>query len=152
MDSKDGGYYMEKSNKLSKVYLGITKGAFHTLLVIFIFGMIANLYIEIPSGLVDQAAWAWVFGNSAIIVIHAVLGILVLLVAVASLVVGFLTHRTGWIVASLLGLLFTILAAYSGSDFITNGGANLSSLLMALGFLGALVSYATAAFQSKLIK
>lgn len=143
---------MEKSNKLSKAYLGITQGAVHTLLVIFIFGMVANLYVEIPSGLVNQAAWVWVFGNSAVIAIHAVLGMLVLLVALGSLVLSFLTRRAGWIVASVLGLVFTGLAAFSGSDFVSNGGANLSSLLMAAGFLGALVSYGTAVFQSKQTK
>jgi uncharacterized protein YacL len=140
---------MEKTQKFSKTYLSATKGAIYTLLILFILGMIANLYIEIPEGLVDSAAWAWVFGNSAIIVIHAILGMLLLLVSIASLVFAFLTHRSGWIVASVLGLLFTGLAAFSGSDFITNGGAALSSSLMAIGFLGALVSYAVAVFQTK---
>jgi hypothetical protein len=138
---------MEKSKKFSKIYLGITQGAVHTLLLLFILGIIANLYIEIPSDLASSATWAWVFSNSAIVVIHAILGMILLLVSIASLVLAFLSHHVQWIIASILGLLFTGLAAYSGSDFISNGQTNLSSLLMAFGFLGALVSYAVVVFH-----
>jgi len=140
---------MEKSLKRSKAYLGITQGAIHMLLLLFILGIIANLYVELPEGLMGGAAWAWVFGNSAIIAIHAVLGMLLLVIALASLIFAILARRTGWIVASVLGLAFTLLAASSGADFVSNGGANLSSLLMAFGFLGALVSYVIAVFQPK---
>jgi len=140
---------MQKSNNFSKPYLGVTKGAIHTLLILFVFGMIANLFIEIPEGLLNHAAWAWVFGNSAIIVIHTILGILLLLVSIVSLVFAFLSHRSKWIIASLLGLLFTGLAAFSGSDFVSNGGAAFSSLLMTFGFLGALVSYALAVLETQ---
>jgi len=140
---------MEKSQKLSKVYLSTTKGAVHTLLILFILGMIANLYVEIPESLAGGAAWKYVFSSAPIIAIHAVLGTLLLLVSIASLVLAFVNHRTSWIVASLFGLLFTGLAAYSGSDFVSSGQTNLSSLLMAFGFLGAIVSYALAVFQNR---
>jgi hypothetical protein len=109
--------------------------------------MFANLYIEIPEGLVNQAAWAFVFSSSAVIAIHAVLGTLLLIVSLASLVFAFLTHKSGWITASVIGLIFTGLAAFSGSDFVSNGGSALSSLLMAFGFLGALISYALAVYK-----
>jgi hypothetical protein len=137
---------MEKSQKLSKTYVSITKGAIYTLLILFILGMFANLYIEIPEGLVNHAAWAFVFSSSPVIAIHAVLGTLLVIVSLASLVFAFLSHKTSWIIASAFGLIFTGLAAFSGSDFVTNGGSALSSLLMAFGFLGALVSYALAVF------
>ena len=140
---------MERSQKLSKTYLGITKAAIHTLLILFVLGMFANLYIEIPEGLVNQAAWAFVFSSSAVIAIHAVLGTLLLIVSLSSLVLAFLTHKTDWITDSVVGLIFTGLAAFSGSDFVSNGGSALSSLLMAFGFLGALISYALAVFKSK---
>jgi uncharacterized BrkB/YihY/UPF0761 family membrane protein len=140
---------MEKSQKLSKVYLSTTKGAVHTLLILFVLGMIANLYIEIPEKLVNAEAWKYVFTSAPIIAIHAVLGMLLLVVSIASLVMAFLNHRTSWIVASVLGLIFTGLAAFSGSDFVSNGQSNLSSLLMAFGFLGAIISYSLAVFQSR---
>ena len=140
---------MEKSQKLSKVYLSTTKGAIHTLLILFILGMIANLYVEIPESLAGGAAWKYVFSSAPIIAIHAVLGTLLLLVSIASLVLAFVNRRTSWIIASLFGLLFTGLAAYSGSDFVSSGQTNLSSLLMAFGFLGAIISYVLAVFQSK---
>jgi uncharacterized protein YacL len=140
---------MEKSQKLSEVYLSTTKGAVYTLLLLFILGMIANLYIEIPEKLVSGEAWKYVFTSAPIIAIHAVLGTLLLVVSIASLVMAFLNHRTSWIVASVLGLIFTGLAAYSGSEFVSNGQSNLSSSLMTLGFLGAIISYSLAVFQSK---
>jgi hypothetical protein len=138
---------MQNSEKLKKAYLSTTKGTIHTLLVLFVLGMIANLYLEIPEGLASSAAWSWVFSSSPVIAVHAVLGTLLLLVSIASLVLAILDHQKKWIVASSLGLVFTLLAALSGSDFVSNGGSNLSSLLMAFGFLGAFVSYGLAVFS-----
>ncbi|MEA5078549.1 MAG: hypothetical protein VB013_08265 [Anaerolineaceae bacterium] len=137
------------NSKSIKTYRSVTMGAVHTLLALFIFGMIANLYVEIPEELVSQQAWAWVFGNSAIIAIHVVLGTLLLLAAVASLIFSFKTRRTAAVVASVAGLVFTLAAYYFGSDFVSAGGSELSSLLMAFGFLGALVSYGAGVFKSK---
>lgn len=142
---------MENTKKIDKTYLSITRGTIHTLLVLFVLGMIANLYIEIPSDLTSGSAWGWVFGNSAVIAVHAVLGTLLFVVSIASLVLAIQTHRKLWIVASSLGLIFTGLAAYAGSDFVSAGQTNFSSLLMAFGFLGALVSYGMAVFQNKVI-
>jgi hypothetical protein len=138
---------MINTEKLKKVYLSTTKGTIHTLLILFVLGMIANLYIEIPEGLASSAAWSWVFSSSPLIAIHAVLGTLLLLVSIASLTFAILNHEKKWIVASSIGLIFTLLAALSGSDFVSNGGSNLSSLLMAFGFLGAMVSYGLAVFS-----
>jgi hypothetical protein len=140
---------MEKSQKLSRIYLSVTKGAIHTLLAIFILGMIANLYIEVPA---EGNAWSWVFSHSGVIVSHAILGTLLVLVSVASLVLAMLNHRVAWITGSTLGLLFTSAAAFFGADFLSAGGKEISSLLMAFGFLGALVSYASAVFQTKVVK
>jgi hypothetical protein len=139
---------MEKSQKLIKTYLSVTKGAIHTLLAIFILGMIANLFIEIPTG---GNAWAWVFTHSGVIASHAILGTLLVVVSVASLVLAVLNHRVAWIAASALGLIFTAAAAYFGASFLSADSA-LSSLLMAFGFLGALLSYASAVFQTKVVK
>ncbi len=137
------------NSKSIKTYRSVTMGAVHTLLALFIFGMIANLYVEIPEELVSQQAWVWVFGNSAIIAIHVVLGTLLLLAAVASLIFSFKTRRTAAVVASVAGLVFTLAAYYFGSDFVSAGGSELSSLLMAFGFLGALVSYGAGVFKTK---
>ena len=94
---------MDKSQKLIKTYLSVTKGAIHTLLAIFILGMIANLYIEIPT---EGNAWAWIFSHSGVIASHAVLGTLLVVVSIASLVLAVLNHRVAWIVASILGSCF----------------------------------------------
>jgi hypothetical protein len=139
---------MDKTQKLAKTYLSVTKGAIHTLLILFVLGMIANLYIEIPAG---GNAWAWVFSHSGVIASHAVLGTLLLFVSIASLVLAILNHRTSWIIASTLGLIFSAAAAYFGANFVS-ADSELSSLLMAFGFLGALVSYASAVFQTKVVR
>jgi hypothetical protein len=139
---------MDKSQKITKTYMSITKGAIHTLLILFVLGMIANLYVEIPAG---GDAWAWIFKNSAVIAVHAVLGTVLLIVAIASLILAILDKQGSRIVASAFGLFFTGAAAYFGSVFVT-ADSELSSLLMALGFLGALVSYALAVFQQKKVK
>lgn len=137
---------MVESIKSNKLYLSVTKGAVHTLLVLFVLGMIANLYIEIPEGLFNQKAWSYVFQSAPVIAVHAVLGTLILLVSIASLVMAIRSRNSKWILGSSFGIVFTALAAFSGSDFVSSGGSNLSSLLMAFGFLGALISYALAAF------
>jgi hypothetical protein len=143
---------MENTQKLSKTYLSVTMGAIHTLLFLFVLGMIANLYIEIPTDLAKGNAWPWVFANSAIIAIHAIVGTLLFVVSIVSVILAVRTHRKYWIIASTLGLIFTGLAAYAGSDFLSSGQTSFSSLLMAFGFLGALVSYGLAVFQTKVIK
>jgi hypothetical protein len=137
---------MDKSQKLRKMYTSITKGAIHTLLILFVLGMAANIYIEIPA---EGNAWAWVFGNSIVLAAHAILGTLLLIVALASLGLAIANHNKSWIAASLAGFVFTGLAAFSGADFLSAGQTNLSSMLMALGFLGALVSYALGVFQTQ---
>jgi hypothetical protein len=72
-----------------------------------------------------------------------------LLAAVASLIFSFKTRRTAAVVASVAGLVFTLAAYYFGSDFVSAGGSELSSLLMAFGFLGALVSYGAGVIKTK---
>jgi len=139
---------MENAKSL-KTYSSVTMGAVHTLLALFVFGMIANLYIEIPEGLMGSQAWSWVFSSSVVIAIHAILGTLLLLTAIASLIFSFKTKRTAAVVASVAGLVFTLAANFFGSDFISSGGSELSSLLMAFSFLGALVSYATGVMKTK---
>jgi hypothetical protein len=137
------------NTKSLKTYSSVTMGAVHTLLALFVFGMIANLYVEIPEGLMGGEAWSWVFSSSVVIAIHAILGTLLLLTAIASLVFSLKTKRSAAVVASVAGLVFTLAANYFGSDFVSAGGSELSSLLMAFSFLGALVSYATGVLKTK---
>ncbi len=139
-----------ENEKSLKAYRGMTMGAVHTLLALFVLGMIANLYIEMPESIMGHEAWAWVFSHSAVIAAHAVLGSLLVLVAIGSLVMSFKVKQRYAIIASLLGFLFTLLSYYFGSEFVSAGQTNLSSLLMAFGFLGALVSYATGVMKAKI--
>jgi hypothetical protein len=137
------------NNKLLKIYRGVTQGALHTLVALFILGMIANLYIEIPESVTSSAAWSWVFSNSGVIAAHIILGTLLLLVSLGSLVLAFAAKNRTAILASVSGLVFTLVAYFFGSEFVSAGGSALSSLLMAFGFLGAVLSYGMGTYKTK---
>jgi hypothetical protein len=143
---------MDSTTKSIKTYRSITMGAIHSLLLLFVIGMIANLYVEIPSELTGNAVWAWVFVNSAVIVIHILLGTLLLLTAIGSLVLAIVSRRRMAVIPSVFGLLFTLMAYAFGSEFLSAGQTNLSSMLMAVGFLGALVSYALGVYKARTTK
>jgi hypothetical protein len=134
-------------NKLIKIYRSVTQGTLHTLALMFILGMIANLYIEIPEGTAASAAWSWVFSNSGVIVAHIVLGTLLVVIALASLVLAVMSKNRTAILASSFGAVFTLAAYYFGADFVTAGDSALSSLLMAFGFFGALASYGLGVYK-----
>ncbi len=138
-----------ENTKLMKTYRSVTQGTLHTLALIFILGMIANLFIEIPEGSAGSAAWSWVFSNSGVIVAHIILSTLLVAIALASLVLAFKAKNRTAILASSFGAVFTLVAYYFGAQFVSAGDSALSSLLMAFGFLGALVSYGIGVYKTK---
>lgn len=139
---------MENSKTLN-TYRSVTQGTLHTLAGLFVLGMIANLYIEIPEGSAGSAAWSWVFSHSGVIVAHIVLGTLLVAIALASLVLAFVSKNRTAILASLFGAVFTLVAYYFGAQFVSAGDSALSSLLMAFGFFGALTSYGIGVYKTK---
>src|SRR6266567_4367491 len=99
----------------------------------YILGMIANLEAQLPSG----NALGWVFGHSIIIQLHIYNGTLLIVVA---LVLSIVARHLAGVIAAMAGLVLLILAWLSGVQFLSSQD-NSSSLLMALGFMGAFVAY-----------
>jgi hypothetical protein len=107
------------------------------LAVQFLIGMVVNLFVQLPSahpgvgasnyfqGVVQGVAWA---------LVHAPLALLLIGLAIAS-------RRRAWIVTSLLGWLGIMAAGFNGASFL-NYGHDFSSLIMSIGFLLAVISYA----------
>lgn len=122
------------------------------LVIEFLFGMLVNLYVSIPSPLPGSTpstsggvlyGLAWSLGQTSMptLLLHVVVGLLLVLISLALLVFSLVARRWQWLAASLIAVAGIILATLSGTNFVESGRAA-SSLVMALGFLLALTAYA----------
>lgn len=115
-------------------------------------GMVVNLYVTVPkhhpgaepsnyfTGSSRSVAWA-ISHAPAALAVHAALGLALVLIALA-LAIRALLLRAGWVAfATVLAAGLVIGAGFNGASFLDFGGMNISSLLMALLALGALVCY-----------
>lgn len=117
----------------------------------FLIGMLVNLYVTtIPphpganapdyfSGVVQGVAWTLVHAPLFLLV-HAVVGLLLFLGALAILGLAIASRRRAWIISSIFGLLGIVLAGFNGASFL-NYGEPFSSLFMSMGFLMAVIAY-----------
>jgi hypothetical protein len=109
------------------------------LIVQFALGMGVNLYVTLPAaGHPGHVSW---FGNGALAALHAALGMVLVLAAIAVLVRAIRARNFTLIVASAAGLVEILLAAFFGSGFtdkLTDG----YSLGMAIAFAVAVACYA----------
>jgi hypothetical protein len=104
------------------------------LLAQFVLGMVVNLYVRIPaSGNVTGRAAVFLYA-------HMVLGAALLVVALV---------LAGLAVAARRRLAAIALAITGGLTFLVHGGHPGDSFLMAMGFIIAITSYATAAHHSR---
>ena len=140
---------MNTLSKPFKAFRSTAKASIHTLLAVFVFGIIVNLFVELPTNLPGGNAWMWSFTNSPLIVIHVILGTLLTVLSLVTVIFSMLAHTKQGIIASVFGLLFTMLAYATGAQFLSAAQTNVSSLLMALGFLGALISYGLGVYLTK---
>ena len=116
----------------------------------FVLGVVTNLYVAIPThhpgsqaaeyfgGVVAGVVWSISQGAWALR-IHALLGLLIILVGFALVGKAISTRRRLWIVCSIIAVLFTMAAGFNGASFL-NYGEDFSSLFMSLGFAIALVT------------
>ncbi len=117
----------------------------------FLVGMLVNLFVTVPAvhpgasasnyfiGVVQGVIWA--LGNATLyLLLHVIFGLLLFLASIVLLVVSIAARRRAWIITSILGLLGIMAAGFNGASFM-NYGQNLSSLLMSLGFLLAVIPY-----------
>lgn len=111
------------------------------LVVQYALGMAVNLYVQFPSDLPDGNAWQWAFANSALIGAHIFVGTGVLVLSVVALALSISARTARGTVAAAIGLVLILVAFFSGARFLSSGQEAVSSLLMALGFLGSLLTY-----------
>jgi hypothetical protein len=110
------------------------------LVVVFLLGMTVNLYIAFPANLkIDAMQFA---AHTPSIQWHMIVASLILLVGLATLALSLLERHIGAIVATLAGLALAVVAYSGGMLFLSNGYQESASMMMAVGFIGAFVSYA----------
>ncbi len=113
------------------------------LLAQFVLGMVVNLYVTIPAS-------GNVTGRAAVVLYaHMVLGAALLVVALVLAGLAVAARRRPWLIASAIGLGAIALAITGGLTFLLHGGHPGDSFLMAMGFIIAITSYATATHHSR---
>jgi hypothetical protein len=122
------------------------------LVVQFLFGMLVNLFVQIPiplpgttpstsRGFLQGLGWSLTQTSMPMLLVHVVLGLVLVLVSLALLVLSIVARQGRWVAASLIAAVGIIIAALSGMGFVDTGVAD-GSLVMSIGFLLALGSYA----------
>ena len=117
----------------------------------FLVGMLVNLFVVVPvnhpgahpseyfSGVVTGVLW--VLGDGTLwLRVHAIIGLALFLASIILLVLAIASRRRAWIISSIFGLLGIVAAGFNGASFL-NYGEDFSSLLMAIGFLVAVIPY-----------
>ena len=125
----------------------------------FLLGMTTNFYAQIPHTLPQAHAnfdtrlgaaanWGLLHGPIEL-QIHVAIG---LLIGACALILAALAIRSGdrtWRVLAVAGWLSTVVAGVGGAAFLAYRQADRYSLLMSIGFLGALCAYAAAVYVTK---
>jgi hypothetical protein len=117
----------------------------------FFIGMLVNLYVQVPAvhpgaqasnyflGVVQGVGWA--VGQSPLFLLaHVLIGLLLGLTAFLLIGFAIASRRRSWIISSIFGWIGIVGAGFNGASFM-NYGHDFSSLLMATGFLLAMISY-----------
>jgi hypothetical protein len=104
-------------------------------------GMYVNLYVTVPRGDHGSSLGSAIANGPAMLSSHAVLGLLLALVAIGVLVQAVMARHRGAIVSSALALLALAAASAAGASFTSSGDAG-ASLGMALMTGVALLCYA----------
>ena len=128
-----------------------------TLVVQFMLGMATNLFVQIPtnhpganppeyfSGVAQSVTWAIVHGPSIWLVLHAVLGLLIVLSAAGLLFRTIQTRSRLAITTSVIGALAVLAAGFNGGSYL-NYHEDFSSMLMATFFAIAVAAYVVGLF------
>jgi hypothetical protein len=132
---------MEKTEKRLKSFRLHAFVLIFVLVAEFILGTYAALFVEFPESLVNGNAWSWAMSRSFIVGAHAVLGTVLALGALEILALGFAIRNRRASIASVAGFLMVALAWLGGAAFLSDVSKDVYSFLMAIGFIGALVSY-----------
>ena len=109
------------------------------LVVQYLLGMAANLFVAFPQGAHDGQLWEFAWKQLPIAA-HIIVAIALLISALALLVRSIRAHDKNWKIASGVGFGTILLAGVAGSSFIPTQTAGYS-YLMAVCFLIALFAY-----------
>ena len=104
-------------------------------------GMYVNVYVTVPRGDHGSGLGSAIANGPAVLSSHAVLGLLLALVAIGVLVQAVMARHRGTIVSSALGLLALAFASVAGASFTSSGDAA-DSMAMAVMTGVALLCYA----------
>jgi hypothetical protein len=115
----------------------------------YILGMTANLFVTFPQTKNEAALWEFAWSQLPIAA-HIIVGSLLLIGGITLFVSSIVHKNKNWIVASTIGALALIFAGYSGSRFIPTQ-IDAYSFTMSLGFIIAFVSYAWGVYVSNVL-
>lgn len=128
----------------------VQRGAFHSavtlLVIVFVLGMAVNLWLAFPSTLSPQLAI-----TMPMVQFHMLAGTVALLAGIVALVLSLLERDVRGSVTSLVGVVLMTLAYGSGMAFLNNGYHESASMLMAVGFIGALLAFGLGSFLTSSI-
>jgi hypothetical protein len=141
---------MRNTSKLLNVFRILALATLCSLVLEFVLGMVTALFVQFPATLVNGNGWGWAMKESPIIIAHMALGTLLVLLALASLIFGIASRSKPAIIWSVAGFVLTGLAYMSGSVFLASVAENNYSFLMALGFMGSILSYGAAFYLTRL--
>jgi hypothetical protein len=141
-------------NKRIDLAAGIRTGYFAVLLLLvvqFLLGMAVNLFVTIATnhpgsnppeyfgGVVQSVAWAVLHGP-LLLVLHASLGLLLVIYSVNLLAQGIQTRTRRFTIPTSFGAFGILAAGFNGGSFL-NYNQDFSSMIMAGFFAIAVVSY-----------
>jgi len=126
------------------------------LLVQFLLGMAVNLFVDIPrnhpganppeyfSGVAQSVTWA-ILQGPVLLILHASLGLLLLVASIVLFVQAVRSGPRSFAVASGIGAFAILGAGFNGGSFL-NYNQDFSSMIMAAFFAIAIAAYAAAQF------
>ncbi len=129
------------------------------LLVQFLLGMALNLFVELPtdhpgakppeyfSGVVQSVTWAILHGP-VLLVLHASLGIFLVLAAVGVILEAVRTGPRSYAAATIVGGVAILGAGFNGGSFL-NYNEDFSSMIMAALFAIAIAAYGFALYVAR---
>jgi len=120
----------------------------------FLLGMTVNLFVTIPtnhpgarppeyfSGVYQSVTWAVTSSSSPLwLLLHASLGLVLVVLTIVLLIAAIVARKGGWIAVASIGFIGVLGAGFNGGSFL-NYNENFSSMLMSVGFILAMVTYA----------
>lgn len=123
-------------------------GILGLLIIQFIVGMYLNFYVELPKAhpgingsYAPSIPWALTGGAGIALAIHVTVWILLTVGGIALVIRAIMSRRKAFIVGTSFGLLFILIAGSGGLTFLNRGGQDKESMMMAVGFIFAVISY-----------